>query len=249
MQTTDHGVVSVEAEVGPTLPGPNVETVYLGSYWQHGAGAATVNQIDTFFKDITNIRHGAFLGHAFLQLKLSAGTTVIDGPNIQRTLSRAVAQHALPTPSPDTLFVVFTPPKVHVTIAGHNIQDAMGGYHQSFVDGKGHDIVYAVVANLAGNTDIPGLTATQQVIAIASHVGQNGQGSHAHALDDYSSWWDWPIDLPPAYDGQSFVQGYYTPPALEPQSSPDTWEMQWLGDLYGYGASEYSMGLYPNYYW
>jgi hypothetical protein len=166
---------------GPLLAHVKVENVFYGSAWSDCGGPLTVlqSQLNNFAGCITDsvymdnlqeysepgyrIGRGAFLGGAINFTNLQANTTISDG-DIQNILNGMIDSQRVPPPDGNTLYVVYTPPNVHVSGQNINAVDLSFdstifgdfGYHSAYRKGGflwfgGTPVFYAVVPHQTGN--------------------------------------------------------------------------------------------------
>jgi hypothetical protein len=181
-QTTPAGFQLVN-QGGPVLANVEVESVFLGNYWNTSAGKTLAKRIDAFFTYVTSspyvgilsrygVNPGTFTGQTLIATSLPAGTS-LDDSTLQSTLGQAISAGTLSTPDANTLYAVFTSPKVAVTLNGDSSTSGLLGYHSSFIgsDSAGSPFTanYAVIAQPIGNTPIKGLGIFQDLTAITSH--------------------------------------------------------------------------------
>ena len=180
-------MLSVGYHGGAVLSNVAVETLYYGPAWnQNAALLQTARYLNQFCSDITNssyldllnqygtsqqsIGRGQFTG-ADLNASNPPGGNVVTDDQIQQMIESQLAGGALPAASANQLIVVFTAPNVVVSLGNQTSATVPGfyGYHGSFTSALGQQIRYAVIANPAGNNQVPGLSAADQLTLIASH--------------------------------------------------------------------------------
>jgi hypothetical protein len=140
---------------GPLLASVQVFTFFWGPVWQNDPLAGTVSQINQFFDFIltsqlldemgeysvpgTAIDHGARTGTA--TLSSPPPSSVADG-DIQQLIQNEIANDpAVPQPGPSSLYFVYLPPGVTITMDGGASCSNFCGYH-SDVNGT---LFYAVM--------------------------------------------------------------------------------------------------------
>jgi hypothetical protein len=173
---------------GPLLANVGVENVFYGSAWSADPTLTPVReQLNGFAGAITNstyldqlreysepghlIGRGQFLGAAVDPVSLSPGQFVSDG-DIVGQLNAMIVSGQLRRPDANRLYVVYTPPDVHVRLPDgqDSIHDFLG-YHSSFRDTFNEAVNYAVVVHQAGNASLGGwgYNAFQQFTEVTSH--------------------------------------------------------------------------------
>jgi len=147
---------------GPLLANVEVVAVFWGSEWSDSPLADLAQQVGAFFGFVvtspyldqlaeygvpgTPIGQGSFAGA--VQVPTPAPDTVTTDDQIRSFLQDQIAAGALPQPSSNSLYFVFTPPGVSVSLASDLSCQAFCGYHDA-IDGQ---IFYAVVPS----PDCPG---------------------------------------------------------------------------------------------
>src|ERR1700694_883045 len=139
---------------GPLLPAPQVFIFFWGTAWQ-GAQAALVQQINQFFDFVLTsplldqlgeysvagmtIGHGARTGAVILS---TDPPSAIADADVQQLIQQEISSDAaVSQPPPDSLYFVFLPPGVTITLDGAASCSNFCGYHS---DIKG-TIFYAVM--------------------------------------------------------------------------------------------------------
>jgi hypothetical protein len=142
---------------GPLLGSVQVFTIFWGSAWAPGGSAADFPaRINTFFDTIlsgplmdqlaeysttsTTIGHGKLLGT--LTVTSPAPHKHVSDAGIQQFLQQQIASNAVPQPTPDTLYFVYTPPGTSITQGGSRSCQAFCGYHNDIHNGQ---IYYAAM--------------------------------------------------------------------------------------------------------
>ena len=140
---------------GPLLTAVQVFTFFWGDGWQARAQADLMQQIIQFFDYVvasplidqlveysavgSTIGHGANLGA--IPLAAALGPSV-DDPAIQQLVQQQISTNsAVPQPTPNSLYFVFLPPGVAVSLGGSSSCVTFCGYH-SDINGR---IFYAVM--------------------------------------------------------------------------------------------------------
>ena len=141
---------------GPLLTSAQVFTFYWGAAWRQAAGAALAQQIDQFFDFVLGsalmdqlaeygvasmpIGHGARTGSAVVADPAPASS--LADPDLQQFVQQQISSNpAVPQPGPSSLYYVFLPSGVTVTLDGGSSCSSFCGYH-SDVNGN---LFYAVM--------------------------------------------------------------------------------------------------------
>jgi hypothetical protein len=117
------------------------------------------------------IGRGQFLDATVDPVSLSPGQFVSDD-DIVRQVNAMIFFGQLRRPDPNRLYVVYTPPDVHVRLPdGQDSIHDFFGYHSSFRDTFNETVNYAVVVHQAGNASLGGwgYDAFQQFTEVTSH--------------------------------------------------------------------------------
>jgi hypothetical protein len=140
---------------GPLLSNVQVFTFFWGDTWQVQPQAAVMQQVIQFFDFIVAstlldqlgeysvpgiaIGHGANLGATPVAAALAQS---VDDSAVQQLIQQEIASNAaVPQPSPSSLYFVFLPPGVSVSLDGSSSCTTFCGYHND-INGK---IFYAVM--------------------------------------------------------------------------------------------------------
>ena len=140
---------------GPLLASVQVFVFYWGDAWSQGPLGQVVTQVNDFFDQVLtsqlldqlaeysvpafSIGHGTRTGS--LELTTPPPTSVTDA-DIQALIQQEIASDpAVPKPSPSTLYFVFLPPGVSVSLSGGSSCTTFCGYH-SDIAGR---VFYAVM--------------------------------------------------------------------------------------------------------
>ena len=140
---------------GPLLTSVQVFTVFWGSAWQQSPLSALIPELNGFFDAILTsalidqlaeystsqyqIGHGTRVGTVTLTTP-EPGTSIADS-DIEQMLNNAIASNsAFPKPSANTLYFVYLPSGVTVTMGGSSSCQSFCGYHND-INGQ---IFYAV---------------------------------------------------------------------------------------------------------
>lgn len=132
---------------GPLLTAVEVFTVFWGSAWQQGPQSQLVQQVNAFFDFIVtsplldqlaeygvasqSIGHGRRTGTGTITATEPAAS--VSDSDIQTMLQQQISTNtAFPQPNGNTLYYVYLPPGVSVTMAGGQSCTTFCGYHNSF---------------------------------------------------------------------------------------------------------------------
>jgi hypothetical protein len=165
---------------GPLLAAVKVVTLYWGDAWSADL-VDLAARVDTFFDDILSselmdqlaeygvpgmpIGRGTRIGRAVVTDPAPA--IVVDDAAIRALLTGVLADPAseVPTPDPDTLYVVYTPPGTTVAMGGSRSCQAFCGYHDA-IDGR---VFYAVMPYPGCQGCTGGLDLFAALTSISSH--------------------------------------------------------------------------------
>ena len=169
---------------GPLLTNVQIESVFLGTGWQSQPAATDLTtRLNGFLGNLVTgpymglmseygIGTGNFIGSPSLPTSGPSGGVWNDSA-IQTSLRNLLDQRSIPSPGNNTLYSVFTPPGVVVTLQGPNgpeysPQDFLG-YHQQFSYGGilgigASSVYYAVITN----TGTPQVTSANESLAFTS---------------------------------------------------------------------------------
>ena len=161
---------------GPMLGGVQVFTVFWGSAWKTDPLPPMTAKINDFFTFVltsalldqlseydTNgykVGHGALAGSATIASADPPAT--VDDSAIRKFLQAQIAAKVLPAPAASTLYFVYLPPNVEVSMGSSRSCQAFCGYHDQ-IDGS---IFYGVMPYpgcsgcLGGLSDLDALTST-----------------------------------------------------------------------------------------
>ncbi|HEY8840330.1 MAG TPA: hypothetical protein VIO80_06690 [Candidatus Dormibacteraeota bacterium] len=141
---------------GPLLTAVQIFTFFWGTPWQAQPQAGLAQQINQFFDFVVTsplldqmaeysvpgkaIDHGAHIGTATLAAP-APGPSVLDSA-IQQLIQQEISTNsAVPQPTPNSLYFVFLPPGVSVSLDGGSSCTTFCGYHND-INGQ---IFYAVL--------------------------------------------------------------------------------------------------------
>jgi hypothetical protein len=141
---------------GALLSAVEVFTIFWGSSWQQVSLGATIQTLDAFFKTILTstlidqlaeyavpnypIGHGRFIGSTIIGSESPPAR--LDDAAVQQFLHASIsAGGAVPAPTPNTLYFIYLPPGVTVTIQREASCAQLCGYH----DATNRTIFYAVM--------------------------------------------------------------------------------------------------------
>ncbi len=163
---------------GPLLQTTQVFVVYWGTAWE-GAQAPLVQQLNQFFDFVRtsalldqlgeysvpgkSIGHGSRTGSVILSTDPPA--TIAD-PDVQAFIQQEIANgSAVPQPTADTLYFIYLPPGVTISLDGGTSCSNLCGYH-SAVNGR---IFYAVMPYPDCSGCIGGLSVIDSLTSTSSH--------------------------------------------------------------------------------
>jgi hypothetical protein len=194
---------------GPIIQHPQVETIYLGAFWQQPDARKVADHCDAFLRGVV----GSAFMRGLAEYGVGAGSFIrsatlpaieplpqITDAQLVTELSIAISDGSLHWPAPQivswpnsqTLFFLFTPPGVVVrTTSGDSLKDFLAYHYYS----KGQNLTYAVIPWPAGRSvsftapsppDIPfaDTAALMMTPAISHELVEACTDSH---LD---GWWD-----------------------------------------------------------
>ncbi len=163
---------------GPLIRSAQVFTVYWGNAWT-GALIGLATQINQFFSFVLTsplidqlaeysvpnfaISHGNFIGTISTSTP-ALGATVTDA-DIQQMLQQEIASSAVPAPSANTLYFIYLPPGVTVTMGGSSSCQAFCGYHNHIFG----QIFYAAMPYPGCNGCLGGLSTFDAITSVSSH--------------------------------------------------------------------------------
>ncbi len=164
---------------GPLLPAVEVAVIFWGSAWQQSPLQATVGQLNDFFDFILTSSlidqlaeysaGGMTIGHG-----RRTGSTTITSPAPPSTLPDSAAQDflkqqisagQLPQPNANTLYFLYLPPGVTLTMGGGSSCVNYCGYHYD-INGT---IYYALMPYLDCDPCLGGLTTFNALTLVSSH--------------------------------------------------------------------------------
>jgi hypothetical protein len=195
---------------GPLLAAVEVFTVFWGNAWKQSPQTQMATDLNNFFTTILQssllteqmaeygvpkyqIGAGTFVGTAVVTTPV-LGKSVTDA-GIQQMLQDKIAKDkTFPKPGANTLYFVYLPPGVKVTLGGSASCQAFCGYH----DAIGSHIFYAVMPYpncqgcLGGLSDLASLTSTSShelCEAITDAVPGQGWYDDGHGeVGDICAW-------------------------------------------------------------
>ena len=142
---------------GPLLTNVEVFTIFWGAAWQDPAQVGLVNQVNQFFDFILTsslldllaeygvpgkaIGHGKRTGTKTITAsEPGGGTGTIDDTGIQQALQGWIADGTVPQPTANSLYFLYFPPGVTITLQGQASCQVFCGYHNVV----GGNVYYAV---------------------------------------------------------------------------------------------------------
>jgi hypothetical protein len=141
---------------GPVLQHVRVSTFFWGSSWKQ-------NQLTNYFNNflVALFEDGRFMAnlaqYSVPDSPIGNGEFISTGidttdpsarvsdEQIQEEIGARIADRTLPQPDADTLYVVFTPPRVVVTTEEGDSARNFDGYHYYSFDGQEGEFAYAVI--------------------------------------------------------------------------------------------------------
>ncbi len=159
---------------GPLIANVAVEALYYGTDWSNKQSplsgmkdhldkylgslvkSAYMDQLREYSEPGYTIGHGQFLGSQVIDATLTPGTTVNDA-DVQKAINDLIPHDRFGRPDANRLYVVFTPPNVHVqdgnansynSVDSHGHPNEFRGYHSNL---SGSSIPYAVLVDQKGN--------------------------------------------------------------------------------------------------
>jgi hypothetical protein len=164
---------------GPLLPAVEVFTFFWGVAWEQAPVAPLVQQINQFFDFVvtsplidqlaeysvpgTSIGHGSRTGAIILST--DPPPTIADADVRQLIQQELASDAAVPQPGPSSLYFVFLPPGVTVTLDGSASCSRFCGYH-SDIDGTTY---YAVMPYPDCSGCVGGLPVLDALTSTSSH--------------------------------------------------------------------------------
>jgi hypothetical protein len=156
-----------------------VESVFWGSWWQGGGGAALSARLDQFFDYVLTSplvdqlaeygAGGSTIGYGQRVGTITVGdvepAAVIDDTAIQQTLQQWIAAARVPLPTQNTLYFFFLPPNVAVRQGGSQSCQAFCGYHNATSD----QVFYAVMPYPGCSGCSGGLAVFDALTTTSSH--------------------------------------------------------------------------------
>ena len=156
---------------GPVISHAKVYTVF----WGNDVESTTQKQIGGFFSATVNSTYMDWMklyntvglkavdGRAGTEQSIGRGTyggeimikpfhtgKRLDDKDIQTELDQQIDANILPKPDADTLFMIYFPPGISITIEGQTSCQAFCAYHEGFVSKKSGSIFYGVMPDLGG---------------------------------------------------------------------------------------------------
>ncbi|MFI5282630.1 MAG: hypothetical protein ACHQ0J_05810 [Candidatus Dormibacterales bacterium] len=165
---------------GPLLSAVEVYTMFWGAAWQTAPNTQIAVQVNQFFDFVVTsplldqmaeygapgkpIGHGTHAGTATVTTP-APGQSIDDGA-IQRFLQQEISTNAaVPQPTPSSLYFIFLPPGVAVTMGGGSSCSAFCGYHSDI----GGQIFFAVMPFPDCGGCLGGLALLDSITATSSH--------------------------------------------------------------------------------
>ncbi len=151
--------INTNPDGGNVLANVAVESVFYGQAWTSPSLSDQRSYINGFLGYITNspfmdmlspygVGRGTFTAGPAGTLTGLSGATSITDAQIQEYLAQGISSGSLLPYQAGTLYMVYTPPGVEVTLNSQDSEDDFDGYHQSFKNSAIADdepIPYAVI--------------------------------------------------------------------------------------------------------
>jgi len=164
---------------GPLLTAVEVVTIFWGPSWQAPPQADLSQQINQFFDFVLTsalldqmseysvagkvIGHGTHVGT--VTLAAPAPGSSIDDSGVQQLIQGQISTKAVPPPTPNSLYFVFLPPGVSVSLGSESSCTTFCGYHSDI----NAQIFYAVMPYPDCAGCVGGLTLLDAVTTTTSH--------------------------------------------------------------------------------
>jgi hypothetical protein len=164
---------------GALLTAVEVFTVFWGAWWQGSDGTALATELNGFFDFVLTselidqlgeysvsgqaIGHGSRVGTTTI-IEPALGTSVSDA-QIQAALGQLFDAGTVPGPTAGTLYFVYLPPDVSVTLGGSRSCQAFCGYHNA----TAADAYYAVMPYPGCTGCAGGLALLDALTSTSSH--------------------------------------------------------------------------------
>jgi hypothetical protein len=156
---------------GPVLIAPDIYPVFFSN-----DDAATVASLADFTMNVGGTPYwtattseygvGAATGHAAIKLAEAAPAKLDDSAIGPWLAARFAGNFGFPTPSANTLMVLYYPTSTTITFQGQQSCQVFGGYHKS-AQVAGHQVAYAVVPR-CGNLDMTTGSASHEMVEAAT---------------------------------------------------------------------------------
>jgi hypothetical protein len=187
----DHG--------GRVLSTPRVSAIYLGDYWSTPQGAGEALHLDAFLQawiagpSVTGVlaqyRVGA--GSFASSDKVAGASPVTFTDTDAQALVRQELAAGRVVSGSQTVHVVYLPPGTVLTVQGTSSQQALGGYHSSYLDsGTGARVYYAVVVYNQGANGIEFNRVAQDNNSIVTSSVLAGALTNPDAGQGQTGWLD-----------------------------------------------------------
>jgi Domain of unknown function (DUF4214) len=142
-----------------------VVAVFYGTYWETAAGMQTGAQINNYLSYIVNspfmdslspygVGRGTVMGVGVIDSGLIGASSDTDA-DIRNDLTIDIQAGRLPSPSVNTIYLVFLPPNVTVStqVVSGLVDPSDPGYHSVFASGASSIANYAVIPSSGSATD------------------------------------------------------------------------------------------------
>ncbi len=168
---------------GPLLTNVQVYTIFWGTHWTSTPVLQTMmNNINGFFKAILvsplidqlaeynvpayKIGHGSLIGTK--AITAGAPKSTVSDTSIRAALKSWIAAKTVPKPNANTLYFIYTEPKVTVSMGGSKSCSSFCGYHNSAGSGSSQTF-YAVMPYPSCTGCLGGLVALDALTGTSSH--------------------------------------------------------------------------------
>ena len=163
---------------GPLLTAVEVTTIFWGAWWKAAPQSALVSQLNKFFDEILvsglidqlqeysvpgkNIGHGKRAGMFTVD---KAPATTVDDAAIVAFLEGLLAAGSVPKATANSLYFIYLPAGVTVTMSGQASCKAFCGYH----DATANNVYYGVEPHPDCQGCLAGLSAFEALTVTSSH--------------------------------------------------------------------------------
>jgi hypothetical protein len=147
---------------GKVLTAPELQPIYLGSYWKTAAGQADKAYNDGFAKELVTSNHEALLKQYGVGNGTAAPSVITGSSDPKRVthddvvalVKQQIASGAVKDGAQTVHMVVLPPGTVLDAGGGTDSTQGLGGFHGSYQDANGKSVYFGVVAYSQGNNGI-----------------------------------------------------------------------------------------------